>query len=170
MYLTALADAIKTAIESAPDSSFPGEEGQGLKIGTTSGRIPVFVALDPFTQLMAGQAHSAGIFVIPGNKEYNIDNNTARNVSIKKRAGHVIRLALSVRLKEQTPEKESYDVAPASEWRKLTCLKDDLDELISTTQIPGANLTSMETAPPDEVQLDSNRYYLVQTELIYDAC
>lgn len=173
MYLTVLANELVTAIKNADTSNFPGSGGSGLRPKNPSGvgQIPIYLALDPLAQLVVNGAGTASVFVIPGYKEFRFDDNRPRNTSIKKIHGHVITLAVGWLLSDQTSKSENFDIAPSEEWVKLVDFKDDLDRFIETLSLPSkAKLIEMEANPPDEVSLDSNRFYLVSTTLIYDAC
>ncbi len=154
MYLTEIAEAIVSAINTSP----PEKWGGGLVLPDD---LPVLVEdLDPQTTT---DNTEAGIYVIPMYSEYDLGKSREIGRGAKLAPIPTIRyltVAICVPFSHKFEKNEATGVTPKAEWSVLSNLREDIEEFLLTTSISGLKVVSIESSPADEVALDS-RLYLV---------
>ncbi len=154
MYLTEIAEAIVSAINTSLPEKWPG--GVVLPVD-----LPVVVDnLDPQTTT---DNTEAGVYVIPMYNEYNLDK--AREIGRGSKTAPIpktryLSVSICVPFSHKFEKNEASGVTPKAEWSVLSNLREDLEDFLLTTSIAGLKVVSIEPGPPDEVSLDY-RLYLV---------
>ena len=155
MYLTQIAKEIVAGINAAPSTTW---KTGGYSVPDD---LQATFAFDPFSN--SGKP-GLNIYVIPYYIEYNF-TNVRKTKHTNNRKYITVALALKV-ITTAAPEN---DVVTEAEGTKILDLKEDLDNFLSTFEIPGATLKDMEAEPLDDLKIQDS-YFIAATVLGYDSC
>lgn len=157
MYLTQIAKDLVTGINTSPPDTW---KTGGYSVPTD---LIASFAFDPFSH--SGKSR-LDIYVVPYYIEFDL-TGVRRNKNKHTLNRKYVTVALS--LKVRTASAPENDVVTEAEGTKILDLKEDLDNFLSTFEIPGANLKDMEVEPFDELKIQ-DAYFVAATVLGYDSC
>lgn len=164
-YLTEICDSIIAGLNGSDSSNWGGPEDPqtGYIVGSGQNLTAKF-ALDPFSD--ATDKSGLNIFVTPGYAEFSFENKRAGPLHSRPLKYVTVTLSVPVDGATGTPE---YDVTTEEEGKKLSWLKEELDNFLVKLVITGAELQAAESEPFDELEMKS-KFFIAPIVLGYRAC